>query len=109
MVNDTNNNNNNDDENDKSMSQLRNDQILSHNFITGKIKHSKQIQEMENLPRQTAKVPSDEDNSGSDSSSSSSSEEIQEGKDHRTADQIKNMEPLDELKAEVLCILMLRY
>lgn len=72
----------------------------------GKIKHSKQIQEMENLPRQTAKVPSDEDNSGSDSSSSSSSEEIQEGKDHRTADQIKNMEPLDELKAEFLTTVM---
>ena len=56
---------------------------------------------MENSLRQAAKVSNNEDNTDSDSSSSSSSEEIQEEKE-RTANQIKNNEPLDELKAEVL-------
>lgn len=57
---------------------------------------------MENSLRQAAKVSNHEDNTDSDSSSSSSSsEEIQEEKG-RTANQIQNNEPLDELKAEVL-------
>ena len=57
---------------------------------------------MENSLRQAAKVSNNEDNTDSDSSSSSSSsEEIQEEK-ARTANQIQNNEPLDELKAEVL-------
>ena len=57
---------------------------------------------MENSLRQAAKVSNNEDNTVSDSSSSSSSsEEIQEEKE-RTANQIQNNEPLDELKAEVL-------
>ena len=59
---------------------------------------------MENSLRQAAKVSNNEDNTDSDSSSSSSSsssEEIQEEKE-RTANQIQNNEPLDELKAEVL-------
>lgn len=75
-------------------------------IFLGKIKHSKQLQEMENVPRQTSKVSNEEDNSDSDSSSLSSSKEIQEGKDHRTADQIKNMELPDELKAEFLTTVM---
>ena len=53
---------------------------------------------MENSLRQAAKVSNNEDNTDSDSSSS---EEIQEEKE-RTANQIQNNEPLDELKAEVL-------
>lgn len=57
---------------------------------------------MENSLRQAAKVSNNEDNTDSDSSSSSSSsEEIQEEKE-RTANQIQNNEPLDELKAKVL-------
>ena len=73
--------------------------------ITAKVKHSKQIQEMENSLRQAAKVSNNEDNTDSDSSSS---EEIQEEKE-RTANQIQNNEPLDELKAEVLWILIPHY
>lgn len=74
--------------------------------ITAKVKHSKQIQEMENSL--LAKVSNNEDNTDNDSSSSSSSEEIQEEKE-RTDNQIQNNEPLDELKAEVLWILIPHY
>lgn len=76
--------------------------------ITAKVKHSKQLQEMENSLRQAAKVSNNEDNTDNDSSSSSSSEEIQEEKE-RTDNQIQNNEPLDELKAEVLWILIPHY
>lgn len=77
--------------------------------ITAKVKHSKQIQEMENSLRQAAKVSNNEDNTDSDSSSSSSSSEEIQGEKERTANQIQNNEPLDELKAEVLWILIPHY